>query len=273
LARRLKLSIEFFRVIEAPEATPERPAGEAGEYLEELARTFTEVASVKCTIGVGNPATAIIDASGAEPNALVAMATHGSSGIQRWLLGSVAEKVLHAATSDVLLVRPNEQDSGIEAMLDTVLVPLDGSGLAGEILPTVARIVAALQLKTVLVHVMPRLNISPPDAFIPAFGMSPPMQNQIWREQRSAANNYLIDREEQLRSAGVPDVSSLLIEGYAGSAAGEIIDLARETSNVLIAMSTHGQSGIERWLIGSVTERVVRHSDKPVLVIRAKPKV
>jgi nucleotide-binding universal stress UspA family protein len=97
------------------------------------------------------------------------------------------------------------------------------------------------------------------------------MQNQIWQEQRSAANNYLIDKEEQLRSAGVPDVSSLVIEGYAGGAAGEIIDLARETSNVLIAISTHGQSGIGRWLIGSVTERVVRYSHQPVLVIRARP--
>ena len=71
-----------------------------------------------------------------------------------------------------------------------------------------------------------------------------------------------------MRAAGLAGVSSSLIEGHAGGAAAEIIDLAQETPNELVAMSTHGQSGLGRWLIGSVTERVVRHSNRPVLVVR-----
>ena len=55
----------------------------------------------------------------------------------------------------------------------------------------------------------------------------------------------------------------------AGSAAGAILDLAQETPDSLVALTTHGRSGVERWVLGSVTDRLVRHSGQPVLVIRA----
>jgi nucleotide-binding universal stress UspA family protein len=122
----------------------------------------------------------------------------------------------------------------------------------------------------VLVRVVLRVNIGVPDAYLPLFGMNPPMQNQIWAQESLAASKYLNGKEEQLRAAGLAGVSSSLIEGHAGGAAAEIIDLAQETPNELVAMSTHGQSGLGRWLIGSVTERVVRHSNRPVLVIRSR---
>ena len=54
-----------------------------------------------------------------------------------------------------------------------------------------------------------------------------------------------------------------------GEPAGAIVDLAKETPNALVAMTTHGRSGVERWVMGSVTDRLVRHSGQPVLVIRA----
>jgi nucleotide-binding universal stress UspA family protein len=71
-----------------------------------------------------------------------------------------------------------------------------------------------------------------------------------------------------LRAQGLPLVSSLALEGSAGGAAAEIIDLAKRTTENLVAMSTHGRSGMSRWILGSVTERVVRYSQDPVLVLR-----
>jgi nucleotide-binding universal stress UspA family protein len=78
----------------------------------------------------------------------------------------------------------------------------------------------------------------------------------------------MIAKVEQLRAEGLSHVSSVLIEGSGEGAAAAIVELARKTDDNLVAMSTHGASGIGRWLIGSVTERVVRHSSSPVLVIR-----
>ena len=75
-----------------------------------------------------------------------------------------------------------------------------------------------------------------------------------------------VDKEHAERAAGIGRVLATTLEGEP---AGEIIDLARKTPANLIAISTHGRSGIGRWLLGSVAERVLQHSGDPVLLIRA----
>jgi nucleotide-binding universal stress UspA family protein len=69
-----------------------------------------------------------------------------------------------------------------------------------------------------------------------------------------------------VKGKGLENVSSV---GNVGYGAEEIITLARKTPDNFIAMCTHGRSGIKRWVLGSVTERVVRHSGDPVLIIRS----
>ncbi len=80
------------------------------------------------------------------------------------------------------------------------------------------------------------------------------------------AEDYLAGKVEELRREGLDQVISTAIEG---DPAGEIIDLAQRTpNNLLIAMSSHGKSGIAQWVLGSVAEKVIHHSSDPVLVIR-----
>ena len=86
--------------------------------------------------------------------------------------------------------------------------------------------------------------------------------NQLERE----AGDYLAEKVKELTEKGVESVSTVVKVGYGAE---EIIALARETDQNLIAMCTHGRSGVRRWVLGSVTERVVRHSGDPVLIIRA----
>ena len=97
----------------------------------------------------------MIEKATADKNTLIVMATHGRSGIQRWLLGSVADKVLHGATNHVLLVRANDggKTDG-EAALKTVIVPLDGSPLAEQVLPYVVELAKKMKLKVVLMRVL-----------------------------------------------------------------------------------------------------------------------
>jgi len=92
-----------------------------------------------------------------------------------------------------------------------------------------------------------------------------PDLTRISKEIRGEAQSYLEQRVQQLQGEGLERVSSLLLEG---DGAGEIVDMARRTRGSLVAMCTHGRSGIGRWVLGSVTERVVRHSADPVLVVR-----
>ena len=84
---------------------------------------------------------------------------------------------------------------------------------------------------------------------------------------REEADAYLKAKVEELHQNRVEKVSSIL---SIGSGADEIIELARGTPDNLIAMCTHGRSGVRRWALGSVTEKVVRHSGDPVLVVRAE---
>ena len=83
----------------------------------------------------------------------------------------------------------------------------------------------------------------------------------------SHSMRYANAKVNELKANGIEKVSSI---SMFGSGADEIIDLGRNTPDNLIAMCTHGRSGVNRWVLGSVTEKVVRHSGDPVLVIRAE---
>ena len=265
LAYGLKEPVELVRVNDPGQLAPApaAPPITGSDY----AASLSGIENVKCTTEVGNPAEVIIDLASAEPATLVAMATHGYSGAKRWLLGSVAEKVLHALTGDVLLVRPQDWHGSGNVQVKTILVPLDGSEVAEKILPTVSELAMGLSLSVQLVHVTKRVYTGPPDAFLPVFGAIPNLK-EVWEQDKAAANKYLTEKVEQLRAQGIANVSPNTIEGGVDGAAAAIIDLAQKIPGSFIAMTSHGQSGIGRWLIGSVTERVVRHSNCPVLIVR-----
>jgi nucleotide-binding universal stress UspA family protein len=93
-----------------------------------------------------------------------------------------------------------------------------------------------------------------------------PNVDALLTQLREETGAYLEAKVNELRGNGIEKVSFIPL---VGSGADEIIDLARKTPDNLIAMCTHGRSGVDRWVLGSVTEKVVRHSGDPVLVIRA----
>jgi nucleotide-binding universal stress UspA family protein len=84
------------------------------------------------------------------------------------------------------------------------------------------------------------------------------------RQVKAEAESYLAEKAAALNAAGLSRVS---VVALAGSGAEEIVRYAQTHRDALVVMCTHGRSGISRWVLGSVTERVVRHSDVPVLVL------
>ena len=191
LARALKLPVELLHVNDPAQLPPYAPPIEGAQYLEKIASSFSDSANVKCTVELGNPAALIIDLAALRPETLIAMATHGYSGAKRWLLGSITEKVLHAANSDLLLIRPANGDSHGEAQLKMMIVPLDGSVLAAKALPTVSELAPRLVLEVLLVRVAKRVYTAPPEAFLPVFGANVPDLKQLWQEAKSEANRHL----------------------------------------------------------------------------------
>lgn len=229
------------------------------EYLETSARSF-EGSQVVCSVLKGAPEEVIIEKAAADEKTLIVMATHGRSGIQRWLLGSVADKVLHGAANHLLLVRATEEGKTEgEAALKTVVVPLDGSPLAEQALPSVEALARKMQLGITLM----RAYALPSAVSAEEYGA---YSEDFIAHFEADARDYLLEKAEELKRKGIGSVSTAVNLGYG---ADEIIELARKTSDNFIAMCTHGRSGLRRWMLGSVTERVVRHSGDPVLIIRA----
>jgi nucleotide-binding universal stress UspA family protein len=204
----------------------------------------------------------IIETAAADKGTLVTMATHGRSGINRWLLGSVAEKVLRGTTNPLLLVRATEEaKTEGEATLKSIVMPLDGSELAEGVLPTVAELAKTLKLAVVLF----RAYSIPTGAYAGGEDYYAANYEELLTAMREEAVDYLEKKTEAVKKLGVANVSCVAKEGFA---ADEVISQARKSPDNLIAMCTHGRSGIKRWALGSVTETVVRHSGDPVLVIR-----
>jgi nucleotide-binding universal stress UspA family protein len=92
-----------------------------------------------------------------------------------------------------------------------------------------------------------------------------PDWNKLEALSKGEAISYLDEKVRELKENGLTHVSPLVLEGEAAE---QIIDLAHRTANSLVVMCSHGRSGVGRWVLGSVAERVARHSVGPVLLIR-----
>jgi nucleotide-binding universal stress UspA family protein len=138
-------------------------------------------------------------------------------------------------------------------MYNNILVPLDGSPVAEEILPQVQQLsqLTGAQihlLRVVLVHTFPGVD---------------PTDKQV--EAVREAEDYLGGIRDKLQKEGL----GANIHVRYGHEAEEILEHANHKDIDLVAMCTHGRTGVGRWTLGSVTERVIRHSPKPVLLVRA----
>ena len=196
------------------------------------------------------------------------MVTHGRSGLGRWVLGSVTDKVLHGASNPLLITHAQADGSSPSSVsLKNLIVPLDGSPLADQVLPHVEALAPALGLNVILVRVTASADeyYRYIDMSMGA-GIDTGRFEQYAKEAEEEAATYLQKVKTQLDAKGITSVEERLISGNAARA---ILDLAQETPDSLVAMTTHGRSGVERWVLGSVTDRLVRHSGQPVLVVRA----
>lgn len=230
-------------------------------YLEKVAKRLAGL-STECRLVRGHPAETILDSTSQDCDMLIAMATHGRSGAERWLLGSVAEKVLRGSNHPLFLVRAAVAQTTPRRIIDGLVVPLDGSALAEKILPTVTSWAKALDLEVTLVRAFefPAADYYHSEKALPDY-------DAFRAQAHKEAVDYLKRIEHQLVGAGVRTVS---ISALEGAAADEIIHFAQRDPRGVIAMSTHGRSGVRRWLLGSVTEKIVRHGNDPVLVIRGE---
>jgi len=202
---------------------------------------------------------------------LILMASHGRSGIRRWRMGSVADKVLRASKVPVLFIRAGVEDAVPydEWPSKTILVPLDGSETAESALPHAESLARQRATEPVTVNFIRACD--PPIApsyYSPELSGVPLnwgefMEQEMALSKQSAAE-YLDKIAKQFEDNGIKTQSAVLV----GKAADEIIDYASKNPFSIIVMTTHGRSGLSRLVFGSVTESVLQAVSNPILLTK-----
>jgi nucleotide-binding universal stress UspA family protein len=263
-ARLTGAHVTLVRVVEpATEDAGVREAEAAVQpYLAGVAeRLATEGLTVDTLVLSGQAADQIIER--AHDFDLIAMATHGRSGIGRWVYGSVADKVLRGAGTPVLLVRARADGPVATGHPRSILAPLDGSEVAEQALPLATAVAKAAGAELALVQSVFWVQMA--GGGYP-YGDGPVIQADEMLEQAEAgARAYLGEVEGRLKADGLNVRSVIRFDPAADS----ILSAAEEEQADLIVMSTHGRSGLGRWVLGSVADRVLRGATTPVLLVRA----
>jgi nucleotide-binding universal stress UspA family protein len=278
LARGLPARLILFRAVSIPldleeivgdvfrntEAQIEQLKAEANNYLGQVASRLQELRlDTRMVVEQGPAAKAIVDYAEQMAVQKIVMSTHGYSGFSRWRHGSVAERVLQAASVPVFLVRAQEKTPGdVQGALacQRILVPLDGSPVAEQVLPVAASVAQALEAEMVLLRV-PIAHVS--GSFTGEWYM--PLEG-TFETAKQIAEAYLDHVAERLRAGEVQVTTATRTGGVANA----IIEYAEANQIDLIAMCTHGRTGLARWSLGSVADRVLRAGHIPLLLVRAR---
>jgi len=213
----------------------------------------------------GEPAAEILRYADEIDASLITMASRGGSGEEAWVLGNIASKVIQASSKPVLLIKTPASSPALQQkkLFKKILVPLDGSQIGEAAIPHVQTLAGLLLAQVVLLHV---IEVTPL-VVVPSIDFAyQPVSPEVQAEKMAAAQQYLDSAERILKENGINTSSAMV----SGSPASEIIKYAEKNNVELIAMSTHGRSGIGRWVFGSVTEKVLNAGNAALLTVRAK---
>ncbi|HSM61830.1 MAG TPA: universal stress protein [Longimicrobiales bacterium] len=248
----------------APEGIAVKPLEEASErYLSAVEGRLAQAEAFDFTTELlHGPVEAVlaerIEASGVD---LVVMATHGKGPFSRFWLGSVTDALIRRVTCPVLLVRPSEEDverPGHEGFRH-VLVPLDGSAAAEQVLEPATTLGAVYDARYTLLRVatltIPLPLIEDPGSLVP----------MLEKQEKERATTYLAQVAEPLRERGLSVETTIPsavhpAEGILSYATRNLVDL--------VAVTTQGSGGVNRGRMGSVADKVIRGSEAPVLVLK-----
>lgn len=236
---------------------------DTADYLAHVAaRAGKPAVEIVTRVEEGDRAGAISDLAAEVKADLIVMTTHGRTGMSRWIIGSVTERVMHDAPCPVLAVRAQSDclpDRSTNGVANRILVPLDGSELAELALGPALAIAKRVGGELILFRVA-----QPQDE------VAAPAQDERMIETQESVGSYQDRIAAACQEHGVSTTTITVTSSGSGAAsiANAILDFAVAQQINLIAISTHGRSGLRRWVYGSVTEKVLHNADIATLIVR-----
>lgn len=218
---------------------------------------------IKTVVLDGNEARQIIEYAQQEQMSLIVIVSHGRSGIMPWTIGGTANKVVQTAQNPVLLVRASAFKGKRKPvrLFNKILVPLDGSQVGEAALPHVIEIARKLNSEVTV------FSVIEPGQHVHTIGGQDFVRytEQQVESMRTEISNYQLETRKKLADSGIK-VRSIMSDGNAAS---EIIKISKADNFRLVAMSSHGRSGMRGWVFGSVSNKVLNSGKTSLLVVKA----
>jgi len=234
-------------------------------YLRQVAARVKESTGTKVTgVTLHGPVAATlgehIDLTGAD---LVVMTTHGRGMLERAWLGSVADALLRSVKVPMLLVRPREKAPPTAGFkVSRILVPLDGSPLSEQVLPSAVAMARLLGAELSLVQLVEPV-VLPSEFPLGTADFDPNLTTRMVEQARDYVRSLASAlRAEGVRVTGTSSVTPTMVSG--------LLELAHDPAVGMVALATHGRGGLQRALLGSVADKLIRGADRPVLVYRPR---
>ncbi len=223
-----------------------------------IGRSYRDISIEQTTIRGVSAAAAILEYAADRAIDLIVMGTHGRRGLNHFMLGSVAEEVVRLAPCPVLTVRELKQPSA-KIQMSQILVPVDFSGFSREAISYAKHIAADLGAVVRILHIVE-------EVIHPSFYVTGQMSLTSWLPEIEAAS-----LREMKRLADEAEGPHVPVEFHIkeGKAALDITGFARKNDIDLIVMASHGLTGLEHFLLGSVAERVARTAPCPLLTLKS----
>jgi nucleotide-binding universal stress UspA family protein len=226
---------------------------EIEKYLASTAaKTRERGIATQTHIDRGDPASGVLDKAKEHGTMLIVMTTHGRTGLMRFALGSVADRVVRGGVAPVLLVRSFPEPTHGQD-LSHALIPLDGSPLAEAPVFSLVPQLAGTVLRTITL-----LRVADP--------RDGEAGRQVCEDYLTAIRQRLVDHLVDRDCA----ISVLVRSGK--NPAASIVEASQDGECDLVLMATHGEAGIGRWAFGGVTDRVLRDGKAPLLLMQPEPK-
>ena len=244
-------------------------------YLDRLAETVQhnlrkrqpKGAEVKVTTKVeaGEPTENICNLVDKNKVDLIIMTTVSTSGLKVGkMLGSVTDHVCQTVPTPVMLIRPQsiKQTDKKARLVNRILIPLDGSELSKLALPIGEELATKLKVSTTIFQMATMIRL-----YDDGSGAAFIDTTKFDAEEKKRVSSEMATLEKELKENGL-DVTNVVTSGF--DAAYEIIEVCKKISADLVVMSTHGRSGLGRWVYGNVAEKVLRHGETPLLLVHAR---
>ena len=236
---------------------------EANLYLERIGDQLQKSGlQTKSIVLEGLAAESITEFAHSQDMKLVILSSHGHSGLRKWMISSVTHKIILSAPTSVLIIRAPQL---VERPYGRILVPLDGSWRAENVLPMVTLLARFHKSQIQIVHVVKTPEMA---RHMPPVQEDIDLSNRIVERNREEALHYL--DQVQLRSplAGIDVKAHLIVSNNATVALHELVD--REQID-MVALSAHGYSGNNQWPYGSMVNNFILYGKVPLLIVQDLP--